>query len=220
MHFSEQCEIGGTRIMTEGGERVDWHSACSRYCRGFHSNTRGVAARALHLSRGVEKPSGRVYKLADIFVASFEISFEEQLAMLDSVDVKVRVSKATKLVDRHLQSIRVAENIFYVSSNCLNGNNVLYKSRSFENSYIPENPRTPKPLTFSKNRLRGAKNRSNISPVAKFFFRKNDFFFPKTLHMCKIFFLHMCTIVLFCLKNAQIHEIFLNFFIGVFITHI
>ncbi|KAL4583436.1 hypothetical protein LXL04_008009 [Taraxacum kok-saghyz] len=39
---------------------------------------------------------------------------------------------------------------------------VLQLSRSFENSYIPENPRTPKPLTFSKNRLRGAKNRSNI----------------------------------------------------------
>ncbi|KAL4574769.1 hypothetical protein LXL04_021607 [Taraxacum kok-saghyz] len=133
MHFSEQCEIGGTRIMTEGGEMVDWHSACSRYCGG------GVAARALHLSRGVEKPSGRVtyivleqkqktggrtkvlletvpvHKLADIFVASFEISFEEQLAMLDSVDVKVRLSKATELVDRHLQSIRVAENNFYVS---------------------------------------------------------------------------------------------------------
>ncbi|XP_022870641.1 lon protease homolog 2, peroxisomal isoform X3 [Olea europaea var. sylvestris] len=156
---------------------------------------RGVAARALHLSRGVEKPSGRVtyivvleglcrfsvqelstrgtyytaritpldmtksdmdqveqdsefvmlsrqfktmamelisvleqkqktggrtkvlletvpvHKLADIFVASFEISFEEQLSMLDSVDVKVRLSKATELVDRHLQSIRVAEKI-------------------------------------------------------------------------------------------------------------
>lgn len=44
-----------------------------------------------------------VHKLADIFVASFEISFEEQLCMLDSVDVKVRLSKATELVDRHLQ---------------------------------------------------------------------------------------------------------------------
>lgn len=44
-----------------------------------------------------------VHKLADIFVASFEISFEEQLSMLDSVDVKVRLSKATELVDRHLQ---------------------------------------------------------------------------------------------------------------------
>ncbi|KAH7862357.1 hypothetical protein Vadar_003671 [Vaccinium darrowii] len=161
----------------------------------IHWHTRGVAARALHLSRGVEKPSGRVtyivvleglcrfsvqelstrgtyytariasadmtkaemeqveqdpdfivlsrqfkatamelislleqkqktgartkvlletvpvHKLADIFVASFEISFEEQLSMLDSVDVKVRISKATELVDRHLQSIRVAEKI-------------------------------------------------------------------------------------------------------------
>ncbi|KAJ7952624.1 Lon protease-like 2, peroxisomal [Quillaja saponaria] len=160
-----------------------------------HWHTRGVAARALHLSRGVEKPSGRVtyivvleglcrfsvhelsirgpyhtarisslemtkaemelveqdpdfitssrqfkatalelisvleqkqktggrtkvlletvpvHKLADIFVASFEMSFEEQLSMLDSVDIKVRLSKATELVDRHLQSIRVAEKI-------------------------------------------------------------------------------------------------------------
>ncbi|KAL8053505.1 hypothetical protein ABFS82_05G076600 [Erythranthe guttata] len=161
----------------------------------IHWHNRGVAARALHLSRGVEKPSGRVtyivvleglcrfsvqelstrgtyytaritplemakaemdqveqdpdfvalsrqfkatamelisvleqkqktggrtkvlletvpvHKLADIFVASFEINFEEQLCMLDSVDVKVRLSKATELVDRHLQSIRVAEKI-------------------------------------------------------------------------------------------------------------
>ncbi|KAM7253861.1 hypothetical protein ACFE04_031543 [Oxalis oulophora] len=161
----------------------------------LHWHNRGVAARALHLSRGVEKPSGRVtyivvleglcrfsvqelntrgaystarisrlemtktemeqveqdpefvtlsrkfkasameliavleqkqktggrtkglletlpvHKLADIFVASFEISFEEQLAMLDSVDLKIRLSKATVLVDRHLQSIRVAEKI-------------------------------------------------------------------------------------------------------------
>ncbi|XP_011018661.1 PREDICTED: lon protease homolog 2, peroxisomal [Populus euphratica] len=161
----------------------------------FHWHNRGVAARALHLSRGVEKPSGRVtyivvleglcrfnlhelstrgayytarisplemtkaeleqvdqdpgfvalshhfkatamelisileqkqktggrtkvlletvpvHKLADIFVASFEISFEEQLSMLDSVDLKARLSKANELVDRHLQSIRVAEKI-------------------------------------------------------------------------------------------------------------
>ncbi|VFQ66403.1 unnamed protein product [Cuscuta campestris] len=161
----------------------------------IHWHNRGVAARALHLSRGVEKPSGRVtyivvleglcrfsvqelstrgtyytaritsldmtkaemeqveqdqefislshqfkataielisvleqkqktggrtkvlletvpvHKLADIFVASFEISFEEQLSMLDSIDVKTRLSKATELVDRHLQSIRVAEKI-------------------------------------------------------------------------------------------------------------
>ncbi|KAK4804992.1 hypothetical protein SAY86_004809 [Trapa natans] len=161
----------------------------------IHWHPRGVAARALHLSRGVEKPSGRVtymvvleglcrfsvqdlstrgtyytaritplemtkagmelveqdpdfislsrhfkatamelmsvleqkqktggrtkvlletiplHKLADIFVASFEISFEEQLSMLDSVDLKVRLSKATELVERHLQSIHVAEKI-------------------------------------------------------------------------------------------------------------
>ncbi|KAL4572687.1 hypothetical protein LXL04_019469 [Taraxacum kok-saghyz] len=51
------------------------------------------------------------------------------------------------------------------------------KLGSFENSYIPENPRTPKPLTFSKNRLWGAKKRSKTSSVAKFFFRINKFFF-------------------------------------------
>ena len=44
-----------------------------------------------------------LHKLADIFVASFEMSFEEQLSMLDSVDPKVRLSKATELVNRHLQ---------------------------------------------------------------------------------------------------------------------
>ncbi|KAL4586101.1 hypothetical protein LXL04_010732 [Taraxacum kok-saghyz] len=63
---------------------------------------------------------------------------------------------------------------------------------SFENSYIPENPRTPKPLTFSKNRLRGAKIRSNISPVAKKNFRKNDFFFSKNFAYVQTFFLCIC----------------------------
>ena len=43
-----------------------------------------------------------VYRLADIFVASFEISFEEQLSMLDSVDLKVRLSKATELCSYRL----------------------------------------------------------------------------------------------------------------------
>ncbi|XP_042458808.1 lon protease homolog 2, peroxisomal-like isoform X5 [Zingiber officinale] len=52
-----------------------------------------------------------VYRLADILVASFEISFEEQLSMLDSVNLKVRLSKAIELVDQHIQSIRVAEKI-------------------------------------------------------------------------------------------------------------
>ncbi|KAL6178499.1 hypothetical protein ACLB2K_050017 [Fragaria x ananassa] len=175
------------QVGTSDPQRVDGKNQ-----QDIHWHTRGVAARALHLSRGVEKPSGRVtyvvvleglcrfsvqelstrgtyytarisplemtksemeqdpefitlsrqfkatatelisvleqkqktggrtkvlletvpvHKLADIFVASFEISFEEQLSMLDSVDLKVRLSKATKLVDRHLQSIHVAEKI-------------------------------------------------------------------------------------------------------------
>lgn len=66
----------------------------------------------IHLCSQKQKTTGRtkvlletvpIHKLADIFVASFEISFEEQLSMLDSVDLKIRLSKATELVDRHLQ---------------------------------------------------------------------------------------------------------------------
>ncbi|KAJ7560524.1 hypothetical protein O6H91_04G133700 [Diphasiastrum complanatum] len=154
---------------------------------------RGVAARALHLSRGMEKPSGRVtytvvlegwcrfsvldmnargpyniarvaqldmtkaeielaerdsevqtlgrqfkiaagelittleqktvgrtktlletapaHRLADIFVANFEGSFDERLAMLDAVDLKRRLSKATEIVTRHLQTLKVVEKI-------------------------------------------------------------------------------------------------------------
>ncbi|OAY24494.1 lon protease homolog 2, peroxisomal isoform X1 [Manihot esculenta] len=89
----------------------------------FISLSRQFKATALELISVLEqkqKTSGRtkvlletvpVHKLADIFVASFEMNFEEQLSMLDSVDLKVRLSKATELVDRHLQSIRVAEKI-------------------------------------------------------------------------------------------------------------
>ncbi|KAK9071883.1 hypothetical protein SSX86_008313 [Deinandra increscens subsp. villosa] len=47
----------------------------------------------------------------DIFVSSFEISFEEQLSMLDSVDVKLRLSKATELVDWHLQMRAIKEEL-------------------------------------------------------------------------------------------------------------
>jgi hypothetical protein len=43
------------------------------------------------------------HRLADIFVASFESSLEERLAMLDAVSVKERLVKATELVTRHLQ---------------------------------------------------------------------------------------------------------------------
>ncbi|XP_071733774.1 lon protease homolog 2, peroxisomal-like isoform X1 [Rutidosis leptorrhynchoides] len=191
---AESITVGSD--VTQGGDSGDRSSKIDG--KGQHEpnwHTRGVSARAIHLSRGVEKPSGRVtyivvleglsrfsvqelntkgayatakispidmtkaemeqveqdtdyialsrqfkltamelisvleqkqktggrtkvlletvpvHKLADIFVASFEISFEEQLSMLDSVDLKVRISKATELVDRHLQSIRVAEKI-------------------------------------------------------------------------------------------------------------
>ncbi|XP_024995719.1 lon protease homolog 2, peroxisomal-like isoform X1 [Cynara cardunculus var. scolymus] len=187
-------DLGGRSSKNQPG-LSDSHKLDGKSQEPIHWHTKGVAARALHLSRGVEKPSGRVtyivvleglsrfsvqelntrgtyttarispidmtkaemeqveqdadfialsrqfkltamelisvleqkqktggrtkvlletvpvHKLADIFVASFEISFEEQLSMLDSVDVKVRLSKATELVDRHLQSIRVAEKI-------------------------------------------------------------------------------------------------------------
>ncbi|KAI3691730.1 hypothetical protein L6452_31532 [Arctium lappa] len=191
---TQGADLGGRSSKNQPG-LSDSHKLDGKSQEPIHWHTKGVAARALHLSRGVEKPSGRVtyivvleglsrfsvqelntrgtyttarispidmtkaemeqveqdadfialsrqfkltamelisvleqkqktggrtkvlletvpvHKLADIFVASFEISFEEQLSMLDSVDVKVRLSKATELVDRHLQSIRVAEKI-------------------------------------------------------------------------------------------------------------
>ncbi|XP_027336249.1 lon protease homolog 2, peroxisomal isoform X4 [Abrus precatorius] len=192
---SQGTDSSDQNSKVQGGS-VDSHKLdTKRQNDVVHWHNRGVAARPLHLSRGVEKPSGRVtytvvleglcrfsvqelstrgiyhtakitslemtkieleqveqdpdfimlsrqfkatamelisvlelkqktggrtkvlldnvpvHKLADIFVASFEISFEEQLSMLDSVDPKVRLSKATELVDRHLQSIRVAEKI-------------------------------------------------------------------------------------------------------------
>ncbi|KAL4580065.1 hypothetical protein LXL04_016241 [Taraxacum kok-saghyz] len=53
---------------------------------------------------------------------------------------------------------------------------------SFENSYISENPRTPKPLTFSKNRLR----------YLSVFETKQ-----KNVHICKKCFLHICKILNF-----------------------
>ena len=44
------------------------------------------------------------HRLADIFVASFEGSFEERLSMLDAVDLKQRLTKGIELVTRHLQA--------------------------------------------------------------------------------------------------------------------
>ncbi|KAK8703198.1 hypothetical protein V6N13_021524 [Hibiscus sabdariffa] len=86
----------------------------------FVALSRRFKATAMELISILERAGGRIkvlletlpfHKLADIFVASFEMNFEEQLSMLNSVDPKVRLSKATELVDRHLQSIRVAEKI-------------------------------------------------------------------------------------------------------------
>ncbi|KAL4562450.1 hypothetical protein LXL04_034655 [Taraxacum kok-saghyz] len=71
------------------------------------------------------------------------------------------------------------------------GVEAIQQLRSFENSYIPENPRTPKPLTFLKNQLRGAKNRSNISPVAKKISEKTNFFSKNFAYVQKKIFLHM-----------------------------
>ncbi|KAL4578402.1 hypothetical protein LXL04_014525 [Taraxacum kok-saghyz] len=85
-------------------------------------------------------------------------------------------------------------------------------SRSFENSYIPENPRTPKPLTFSKNRLRGAKNRSNLRLVAKKKFRKNNFFFFKKFAYVQKKICAYVHVLRFCFKNAQIPETFLSLY--------
>ena len=57
------------------------------------------------------------YRLADIFVANFEVSFEERLFMLDAVDLRQRLSKATEIVARHLQVIR----LFVLLEYCLSG---------------------------------------------------------------------------------------------------
>ncbi|KAL4590234.1 hypothetical protein LXL04_003160 [Taraxacum kok-saghyz] len=91
------------------------------------------------------------------------------------------------------------------------------KSDFFENSYIPENPRTLKSLTFSKNRLRGAKNCSNTSPIVKKI-RKNILFFKNFAYVQKkictyayfqfCFFLHMCIFQKKKLANYNYYERF------------
>ncbi|KAL4566117.1 hypothetical protein LXL04_030227 [Taraxacum kok-saghyz] len=80
------------------------------------------------------------------------------------------------------------------------------RSGCFENSYIPENPRTPKPLTFSKNRLCEAKNRSNTSPVAKKNSEKTTFFFKNFAYVKKK--LHMCTYFCFISKTVKYLKLF------------
>jgi len=79
-----------------------------------------VAGELISLLEQKQKTNGRTkvmletwpaHRLADVFVASFEVSFEEHLSMLDAVDLRLRLSKATEIVTRHLQTIRVAERI-------------------------------------------------------------------------------------------------------------
>eukprot|EP00252_Welwitschia_mirabilis_P003396 TRINITY_DN13477_c0_g1_i1.p1 TRINITY_DN13477_c0_g1~~TRINITY_DN13477_c0_g1_i1.p1 ORF type:complete len:879 (-),score=209.19 TRINITY_DN13477_c0_g1_i1:613-3249(-) len=60
--------------------------------------------RTMSLTKILEE-TAPVHKLADIFVAIFESSFEEQLTMLDATDIKVRLTKATEVVHRYLQKI-------------------------------------------------------------------------------------------------------------------
>ena len=86
-------------------------------------------------------------------------------------------------------------------------------------SYIPENPRTPKPLTFSKNRLRGAKNRSNTSPVAKKNSEKTTFFFQK-LCICAKKKLHICTFFCFVLKTLKYMKCFWIFYRSLYNTYL
>ncbi|KAL4572977.1 hypothetical protein LXL04_019767 [Taraxacum kok-saghyz] len=50
----------------------------------------------------------------------------------------------------------------------------------FYNSYIPENPRTPKPLSFSKNRLRGLKIAQRQARSQNKIRKKRFFFAYKT----------------------------------------
>ncbi|KAL4572577.1 hypothetical protein LXL04_019357 [Taraxacum kok-saghyz] len=121
-----------------------------------------------------------------------KISFGEEVKAQEEVQLHKESNKslvihvsAVPLSDEWLATTEAVGEILEIIKH-------VTKSRSFENSYIPENPRTPKPLTFSKNRLRRAKNRSNISPVAKNFFRKNDFFFSKNFAYVQTFFLCIC----------------------------
>ncbi|KAL4568146.1 hypothetical protein LXL04_023751 [Taraxacum kok-saghyz] len=76
---------------------------------------------------------------------------------------------------------------------------IYIESGSFENSYIPENPRTTKPLTFSKNRLQRLKLAQIQARSQKFFSRKTTFF--QKLCICEIFFAHMHFSNI-CFKNA------------------
>ncbi|KAL4559412.1 hypothetical protein LXL04_031550 [Taraxacum kok-saghyz] len=154
-----------------------------------------------------ERGIGRVTEL--IFVLDLPLNFMKPFKFYPSERFEgYKIKKEIKSIEKSIALQPLCQNICfskeilfkpdknYASRSCSLFFGVARDeaaSRSFENSYIPENPRTPKPLTFSKNRLRGAKNRSILSPFAKIFFRKSNFLFSKTLHMGKFFFLPICT---------------------------
>ncbi|KAL4566706.1 hypothetical protein LXL04_030828 [Taraxacum kok-saghyz] len=65
-------------------------------------------------------------------------------------------------------------------------------------------------VNFLEKPTSGAKNRSNTSRVANFFSsEKMIFFFKNFAYFCFFEYMHISS---YCLKNAQIPEIFLNFF--------
>ncbi|KAL4568372.1 hypothetical protein LXL04_023983 [Taraxacum kok-saghyz] len=85
------------------------------------------------------------------------------------------------------------------------------ESGSFKNSYIPENPRTSKPLTFSKNDFGRLKIAQIQARSQKKISEKMTFFFKKLCICVKKNYAHM-HILSFCFKNVQIPNCFLKFF--------
>ncbi|KAL4567964.1 hypothetical protein LXL04_023561 [Taraxacum kok-saghyz] len=86
---------------------------------------------------------------------------------LESVEVKLHVDHpSTYCISISVYNIWNPWNYIWLQK-CETRCNVSIELGSFENSYIPENSRTPKPLTFSKNRFWEAKNRSNTSPESR-----------------------------------------------------
>ncbi|KAL4554273.1 hypothetical protein LXL04_039606 [Taraxacum kok-saghyz] len=69
--------------------------------------------------------------------------------------------------------------------------------------------RVPKSvIMWNTSICREAKKRSNTSSVAKNFFRKKEFFFPKTLHVCKkkLAYMHIFQFYFFANMNRIIYN--------------
>ncbi|KAL4582459.1 hypothetical protein LXL04_007009 [Taraxacum kok-saghyz] len=121
--------------------------------------------------------------IADLFTKGF--GAHQLRVLLNNMSIMLHLEGNYGVALRNPNTVKPFERVF---------NQI--ELRSFENSYIPENPRTHKPLTFSKNRLRGAKNRSNLRLFA---------YMQKKIRA----YVH---VLRFCFKNSQIPEIFLKFF--------